>query len=579
MTAAGVGRNDPCPCGSGRKVKHCCAGKAAAAPVRQGEPAPLSLLPHALILGVVVLVTVIVRIRLLSFPLERDEGEYAYLGQLLLQGIPPYQDAYTMKPPGIYGLYALAMLLFGETTVGVHLGLLLANAGAVVFLVLLARELYGFRAAALAGAGYALLSLSPTVLGFAGHVTQFIALFVLAGTYLLMKALRQPRPAWFWLSGALIGSAALLKPHAVFFGAFAAAAVVLHGLQQKPFSIRATLGRLAHLAGGGVLPGVVALGVLAALGVFDPFWFWNVQYASQYSSLLTPAQGLITFRRTFPSVVRGFELLWVLGALGLPVAALTGAYRGRRLVLLLFLCASAAAVVPGLYFRRHYFVVLLPALALAAGVGVDAAAVRLSRCRGPRALAVLPLLVWAGAMIAALVVHWNYCFVDSPAKLSRNIYGLNPFVESPVIAAYIKQITAASDRVAVFGSEPQICFHAQRRSATGHIYMYGPMEAHRYAQQMRDELRREVERANPAVVVLVSGNASWLRPPGAYEDFFQWITEYCGTGFETVGVADILPDGATVYRWGKDAAGYSCRSASHVLVLRRRALSAGPGGA
>ena len=23
-----VGRNDPCPCGSGKKHKHCCAGKA-----------------------------------------------------------------------------------------------------------------------------------------------------------------------------------------------------------------------------------------------------------------------------------------------------------------------------------------------------------------------------------------------------------------------------------------------------------------------------------------------------------------------------------------------------------------------
>jgi len=27
--AAKVGRNDPCPCGSGKKYKHCCLGKAA----------------------------------------------------------------------------------------------------------------------------------------------------------------------------------------------------------------------------------------------------------------------------------------------------------------------------------------------------------------------------------------------------------------------------------------------------------------------------------------------------------------------------------------------------------------------
>ncbi len=27
MAAGKVGRNDPCPCGSGRKFKQCCAGK------------------------------------------------------------------------------------------------------------------------------------------------------------------------------------------------------------------------------------------------------------------------------------------------------------------------------------------------------------------------------------------------------------------------------------------------------------------------------------------------------------------------------------------------------------------------
>ena len=38
-----------------------------------------------------------VRPRLVDVPLERDEGEYAYTGQLILEGIPPYQLAYNMK--------------------------------------------------------------------------------------------------------------------------------------------------------------------------------------------------------------------------------------------------------------------------------------------------------------------------------------------------------------------------------------------------------------------------------------------------------------------------------------------------
>jgi hypothetical protein len=38
----------------------------------------------------VVLFTGFIRLRLLSIPLERDGGEFAYMGQLILQGIPPY---------------------------------------------------------------------------------------------------------------------------------------------------------------------------------------------------------------------------------------------------------------------------------------------------------------------------------------------------------------------------------------------------------------------------------------------------------------------------------------------------------
>src|SRR5205814_80959 len=59
----------------------------------------------AIVFGVVIAI----RIRLLGIPLERDEGEYAYAGQLILQGIPPYKLAYNMKFPGTYAAYAVIM--------------------------------------------------------------------------------------------------------------------------------------------------------------------------------------------------------------------------------------------------------------------------------------------------------------------------------------------------------------------------------------------------------------------------------------------------------------------------------------
>src|ERR1700688_1285703 len=76
---------------------------------------------------VVLVIVAVARLRLLDFPLERDEGEYAYAGQLILQGVPPYQECYNMKWPGTYVAYAAIMALFGQTPAGIHLGLLFVS--------------------------------------------------------------------------------------------------------------------------------------------------------------------------------------------------------------------------------------------------------------------------------------------------------------------------------------------------------------------------------------------------------------------------------------------------------------------
>src|SRR5437764_234882 len=80
-----------------------------------------------LLFAATVATVLFIRIRLLPMPLERDEGEYGYAGQLLLRGIPPYQLAYSMKFPGTYIAYAGAMALFGQAPTGIPLGLLIVN--------------------------------------------------------------------------------------------------------------------------------------------------------------------------------------------------------------------------------------------------------------------------------------------------------------------------------------------------------------------------------------------------------------------------------------------------------------------
>src|SRR6476660_5503080 len=172
-------------------------------------------------LGLILLFVVAVRIRYLAVPLERDEGEFAYAGQLILGGIPPYQLAYNVKLPGIYAAYAVLMAVFGQTPFGIHLGLLFVNLGAIVLLFFLARRLFDNYAATIASATYALMSTSGTVLGFQAHATHFVILAALGGFVLLLRGLESRRALTLFWSGLLFGVAVLMKQHGIFLGIFA----------------------------------------------------------------------------------------------------------------------------------------------------------------------------------------------------------------------------------------------------------------------------------------------------------------------------------------------------------------------
>src|SRR5208283_4161240 len=92
-------------------------------------------------LVLVLVLVAAVRVRLLNSPIERDEGEYAYAGQLMLQGIPPYELAYNMKFPGTYAAYACIMALFGETPAGIHFGMIIVTTLTALMLCWLGKKL------------------------------------------------------------------------------------------------------------------------------------------------------------------------------------------------------------------------------------------------------------------------------------------------------------------------------------------------------------------------------------------------------------------------------------------------------
>ena len=311
--------------------------------------------PWALLAVLAALVCVAyVRLRFADVPLERDEGEYAYAGQLILKGIPPYELAYNMKFPGTYYAYAVILALFGQTPWGIHVGLLFVNAATVFFVFAIGRRLLGEYAGAVAATSFAILSVDQWVLGVFAHATHFVALAAMAGLLLLLRAIDVKRASYFLWSGVLLGLAVLMKQHAIAYLPFAAALVFWSEHRSEGQVDRASAKKIGALALGALLPLVLVVLVLAAQGVVGRFWFWTFQYAWEYVSELPVAKALPRLVTSFTVVSTHNVELWALAGLGL-LALWIARWEPRVRVLVTgLLVASFVAMCPGFYFREHY---------------------------------------------------------------------------------------------------------------------------------------------------------------------------------------------------------------------------------
>ena len=554
-----------------RKERKSAPRESAGTPRGTVENAPATALSQygalAAVLVVMVLVA-LVRLRLADVPLERDEGEYAYAGQLILQGIPPYQLAYNMKFPGTYYAYSLIEALFGQTAGGIRTGLLLVNAATTIVVFFLGRKLMGAFGGAISAIAFAILSLDRWTMGVFAHATHFVILPALAGFLLLLRAVESKSQTSFIGAGVLLGVAVLMKQQAVFFMPLAIAIVLLRRAEESDH-LRARLIRTGLMLLGAAIPYAIVCAVLAAQGVFDRFWFWTFQYAREYVSEIPLSRAWGAFIDGLQGVTRATLLLWILAAAGFVLLWLVRWKSEVRVFLAGLLVVSLLALSPGFYFRQLYFILLLPAAALLAGaacVSIERGAGRVLSATAARAAA---LTVFGVATGAYAITEQEYLVSLSTRDLSREIYGANPFVESPEIAKYLNEHTKPGDRIAVLGSEPQIYFYAGRKSATGYIYTYGLMEPQRYKQQMQDEMIREIEAAHPAYIVFVKIPVSWLaRQPD--EKILTWADRYTRECYELAGVVDIHSFERSEILWDAAVPAYQPRSTDVIHTYRRK---------
>jgi hypothetical protein len=483
-----------------------------------------------------------IRFRLRSMPLERDEGEYAYAGQLMLEGIPPYQLAYNMKLPGTYAAYALILAAFGQTSSGIHLGLILVNACETLLTFVIARRLFGVIGGVVSGASYALLSTSPYVLGLAGHATHFVVLAASAGILVLLQATRNKKDGLVFGAGVLFGLAFLMKQPGFVFLVFAAVWLLwTNAGDQRRWAARVR--RMLILFAGALLPCAITCALLFKAGVFQKFWFWTFSYAGKYAAAVPLSWAVPSFWKVFPHIVKSGSALWVLAAVGLTTFLWSSAARKNAFFLTTLLVFSLLGVCIGFRFRPHYFILMLPAVSLLAGAAIGYATLKIATRGSILGLRLAPACLFLLVFCYSILQQRNFLFAMTPDALTRYIYRASPFPEAAQVGEYLREHSPESARIAVLGSEPEIYFYSRRHSATGYIYTY-PMQANQpYALAMQEEMANEIETAKPEYLVYVNVGESWSEESPKLNLLFAWAGSYMADHYQEVDRVPVAKQG------------------------------------
>ncbi len=424
-----------------------------------GGPGPVSGFPHRWWVVPVVLVVLIgaiaaLRLRTFDEPLERDLITYMLVGHAMNRGGQAYVDAWEIKPPGIYGVYALAewAVGFGERQVY----LLNVVAAALTLVGVYAAGSARGRAAGLwAAAFWALLCGAPGLQANQPNTEVFINAAVVGALALLLRAGDH--------AGAGVGRA------------LAVGALFAVGTTFKQIVIiDALLLSCAHLAFAAGLPGgrrralrdvaifgavgaacwSTLIGYFAATGRQEIFWVTNFSNARAYAG--NPLFNIFRY-------VREGKILPDFLRFAAPVAGLVvlGLIRDRRslkgrswgLYLTALFAMQIKIPLNGMAFLPHYYQYWLPMLAVGAGWAAGA------RSAAPGRLASRVLPAAGAALVAFLLIHQGRYEILSADEWSRLKYG-GLVIGGRDLGRAIGDVLRPDERLYQHGNKPELYYYS-----------------------------------------------------------------------------------------------------------------------
>ena len=520
----------------------------------------------------ILLIIALLRFSFLEVPLERDEGAYAYIAQLLLDGIAPYTQAYSLYFPGIFIIYALTFLVFGQTIFAIHFCLLIANLVTIVFIYLIGKRLFDSLTGIISGATFGLLGLNPHAQGLFSHGEPFTMLFICTGVYILLLGINSNKKFLFIWSGIFFGLGLLIKQNILVFASLPFIYLCFIFFKSSDQNKQFWRDALLFYIYGYFIPLTIFFIFCLITKSWSQMFFWTFIMPSE----MTPPASIIRIIEQFkiltPPIIKSSSLFFSFSFIGLLTPLWNSKLRPGTYFIILFLFISFFTMCISFYLRAHYFIYLFPSIALLTGVGFSSIYVLIKK---------IPLIKTNKLVIIGLVLLFfsysilsqkKFLFQTSTIMVSRSIYGGNPFPESLIIADYVKKHSSPEDKIAILGSEPQILFYADRVSASKHIFTYYLMGNHPHALTMQKEVMTDIELTKPPILINVVIPTSWLFQKDSKSMLFHWLDDFVSKNYNLTGIVEIQDTNTTKYFWGENTAKFIPKKENFIQIYLRKTI-------
>ena len=476
------------------------------------------------------------------WPMGRDQGTFAWVGDVILRGGLPFRDAWEVKGPAIHYTYALAQWVFGRTLWGIR-------AFDLVFLMIssvaLWRLLRHFGSGLAARIGTLLFIFLYIRQGYwsTAQADGWATMILILALYLVFVPGQARNFRWI-AAGLLVGLATLYKFTYLAF----IVPVATYALGEPHPSLRVAAGRVVVLVAACMFVLSLSLIWLALHGALKDFLEIQLQFNATVYRLAHGRSLLEHLFRIVNEFIFRPHILVQLPFFSFGIVSVWRTLRPFAMSLsVFFLVAVGVVVLQDKYYGYHWTPVYVP-LAIFTAMGITELERILTTQRVQTAMSPGLSRSWILAMIILIMIPvrppmhraaWStYLFNKSSresfyARFGSYGSGDFSFLADKQLADYLGARTDAGDYVLVWGIEPLVNYLCGRAAPTrfGYNYALVASSGTSFHERYRREFLEDLTMQKPKYVVIVDEDATNLMPKTSrqyfeeFGDFSSYVRE------------------------------------------------------